>query len=173
MQWFLDLDGVIVDFIGGIIKFWNLKCTHNDITHWGGLYDFFDGTEEEFWAPLPETFWQNLDFTEEAEAILDLVAPHKPTILTAPPWTGASGKQKWIQKNLPEYFDHGRYLIGPGKDVIAHPGAILIDDGEHNIDAWVANGGQGILVPRPWNRNRKQNTLDWVTCAVKYMEGLH
>ena len=173
MQWFLDLDGVIVDFIAGIIDFWNLKCTHNDIKTWGGLYDYFEGTEEEFWSPLPESFWENLDFTPEGADIINLLAPHKPTILTAPPWTGASGKQKWIQKNLPEYFDHGRYLIGPGKDAVAHPGAILIDDADHNIDAWVAKGGQGILVPRPWNRNRNQNTLDWVICAVRYMEGLN
>lgn len=173
MKWFLDLDGVIVDFIAGIIKFWNLKCTHNDIKTWESLYDFFDGTEEEFWAPLPEIFWENLGFTPEAEAILDLIAPFKPTILTAPPWTGASGKQRWIRKHLPEYFDHGRYLIGPDKDIVAGPGRVLIDDGEHNIDAWVEAGGLGILVPRPWNRNREQNTFDWVTCAVRYMEGLH
>ena len=175
MQYFLDLDGVIVDFVGGIIKWHKLKCTVNDVTEWNALYKYWPGTIAEFWEELPESFWENLNFTPEGPAIIDLLAEEgiKATILTSPPWAGATGKQRWIQKNLPEYFDHDRYLIGPSKTCVARPGAVLIDDAEHNIDSWVAAGGQGILVPRPWNRNREQNTLDWVICAIKYMKGLH
>ncbi|MCK4822200.1 hypothetical protein KA005_40935 [bacterium] len=173
MKWFLDMDGVIVDFIVAVIKFHNLKCTPNDIKGWGGMYNYWDGTEEEFWQPLDESFWMNLPFTPEGPEIIDLLAPFKPTILSSPVRNCAGGKQKWIQKNLPEYYDHGRYILSPNKSILAHPGSVLIDDAEHYIDEWVAAGGQGILVPQPWNRNRNQNTLDWVTCAVRYMEGLH
>ena len=173
MKWFLDLDGCIVDFVGGVMKHYDLKCSYNDIKMWDSLYDYWSGTQAEFWEGIPESFWENLDFTPEGKKILDLVAPFKPTILTAPPRTGASGKQKWIQKNLPEYFDHGRYLIGPAKEAVAGPGRVLIDDADHNIRSWVKAGGIGILVPRAWNSNRKQHTLDWIICAVEYMEGLN
>jgi len=175
MQYFLDLDGVIVDFVGGIIKYYKLKCTEFDICAWDSLYDWYPGTVAEFWAGIPESFWENLAFTPEGPAIIDLLAREgiKATILTAPPWTGATGKQKWIRKNLPEYFDHGRYLIGPSKTCVARPGAVLIDDAEHNIDDWVKAGGLGILVPRPWNRNRHKDTLTWVRCGIRHMEGLN
>ena len=37
------------------------------------------------------------------------------------------------------------------KHFCARPDALLIDDGDHNVEAFRANGGQTILVPRPWN----------------------
>lgn len=175
LKWFLDLDGVIVDFVGGIIRYHGLQCSVNDVTDWNALYKYWSGTVAEFWELLPENFWTNLDFTPEGKDIIDFLAEMniKPTILTSPPWTGATGKQKWIQQNMPEYFDHDRYLIGPSKTCVARGGAVLIDDAEHNIDPWVEAGGMGILVPRPWNRNRGKDTLEWIQVAVMFLKGVN
>lgn len=172
LQWFLDMDGVIVDFLGAAIKTHNLPCSVNDIKNWDGMYEYWDGTAEEFWEPLDTAWWSNLPFTEEGREIIDLLAPFKPVILSSPVRDCAGGKQRWIEKNLPEYHDHGRYIFTSKKTLLSRPGRILIDDAEHFIDPWIKAGGIGILVPRSWNRNRNQNTLDWVICAVRYMEGL-
>lgn len=169
MKWFLDMDGVIVDFLGAVIKAHNLNCSVNDIRNWDGMYKYWNGTTKEFWEPLDEAFWSNLPFTEEGREIIDLLAPFKPVILSSPVRNCAGGKQKWIEKNLPEYMDHGRYIFTPKKTLLSGPGRVLIDDAEHFIDPWVMAGGMGILVPRSWNRNRGKHTLDWVKVAVKFI----
>ncbi len=166
LEWFLDLDGVIINFVGGVIKWYKLKCSEDDIVAWGSLYDYWPGTIPEFWEGLPESFWENLDFTPEGREIIDMVAHLKPTILTAPPWTGATGKQRWIQKNMPEYFDHDRYLIGPSKTCVARHGAVLIDDADHNIEPWIEAEGHGILVPRPWNKHRGYEVIKYVQAMI-------
>jgi hypothetical protein len=46
---------------------------------------------------------------------------------------------------------HRQYAITPRKYLFARPDALLIDDNPTNIDTFIQNGGQGLLVPRPWN----------------------
>ncbi len=159
MKIFLDLDGVIVAFAEGVIKWYNLDCTTEDFEEWGAIFDFFSGSEKDFWEGLTDKFWLGLEFTKEAKQILTLVEPMKPCILTSPSHTSAGSKQQWIRENLPDYFKGGRYLIGPAKDFGAHSESLLIDDSEENIDKFRKAGGHTILVPRPWNKLRGEDIL--------------
>lgn len=160
--YFLDLDGVVVDFAQGCIDWYNLDCKPEDIKFWGAIFDFYKGTEASFWEGLTTEFWVGLKFTKEANDILTLLEPLKPCILTAPPWKGAGGKQEWIQKQMPDYFNEKRYLIGPGKHFLAHSQSLLIDDSEDNVDKFREFGGNAILVPRSWNRRRGQDILQHI-----------
>ncbi len=59
-------------------------------------------------------------------------------------------KYQWMENNLPEWMDR-EYAITPRKKKLAHPGVLLLDDCDKNINDFVERGGDGILVPRPWN----------------------
>ena len=162
MRYFLDLDGVIIAFAEGVIKWYNLDCSPEDFKKWGAVFNFFSGSEKVFWEGLTDKFWLGLEFTKEAKRILTLVEPLKPCILTSPSHTSAGSKQQWIKENLPDYFNDGRYLIGPAKHFGAHSESVLIDDAEENIDKFKNEGGHVILVPRPWNRLRGNDVLEHI-----------
>lgn len=170
-QVFLDLDGVITDFVGSAITYLNLQCLWEDLVRWDAIYDHYWGTQEEFWKELGDDFWENhMSFTTDAKEILKVVDPYEPCILTCPtPEGGSTGKQLWIKKNLPDYYLEGRYLIGPCKAAASRPGSVLIDDADHNIYDWSMKGGQGILVPRPWNTlGGERNAAETIAAKLKH-----
>lgn len=74
----------------------------------------------------------------------------------------ASGKLKWIQREIPEYSR--RYLLGPAKEFCA-PG-LMIDDSDFNVDNFELAGGKAVLVPRPWNSLHFTNTLETLQKAI-------
>lgn len=170
-QIFVDLDGVLVDFVVGAEAFYGKK--HNHPEDWGFHYEEDWGmSPEEFWTGLDVNFWTNLPWTTDAELILALVEPYDPVILTAPPLSGGGlvGKVAWIRKNLPAYFKDKRYLIGSGKQYAAHPAALLIDDKEENAEQFTEAGGTGILWPQPWNSNRHliDTRIEWLQQQLLY-----
>jgi hypothetical protein len=70
---FLDLDGVLADFVGGARK--RHRCDA-PVTRW----DFFGDwnlTPEQFWMPLADAeFWAGLDKTPECDAVVRLAEQH-------------------------------------------------------------------------------------------------
>jgi hypothetical protein len=152
---FIDLDGVLVDFHGGAAR-------HHGVPYpdpWpAGVWhvDQVLGVEHTaFWSTLDEHFWTDLAPTAECYALLELAeslfGAENVCILSSPPRDPGSlaGKCRWIQLNLPEY--DRRFLIGPCKHLVAGPGAVLVDDSDDNLVRFHRAGGQGVLVPRPWN----------------------
>lgn len=155
MKLFLDMDGVLVDFLKGIIAHFNLDCTHDDVTSWNQIINITGLSVDEFWQSLPANFFETLEFYPHAMELIAMVKSFgfRPCLLTSPPWGHASGKQNFIQHRLPEFFKDDRYLIGPAKHYVAR-GNILIDDYDANIDKWREHKGIGITFPQPWNRNK-------------------
>ncbi len=164
----LDLDGVLVDFTGAAC------LAHNRPNPYEieGATDYhmeriWGITQEEFWRPLRGfDFWANLPWISDGREILRIVEERfgrENIILLSKPYSSpesASGKVEWILNNLPQYAD--QYLLGSAKDFCSHPGAILIDDYDYNIEMWAARGGTGILVPRPWNAMREQKAVAYL-----------
>ena len=99
---FLDLDGVIRDFVQGVIEKFDLDITHEDVNNWN--YFTKDLKLPNFWAELDYDFWLKLKFTKDAERILEIVKPYKPILLTSPTYDSAGATQQWIRSCLPEYF---------------------------------------------------------------------
>jgi len=179
IQSLLDMDGVLVDFVGGACR---LHGRANP--YLSGYRDWlicespeFNGMSmREFCAPMGREFWASLDWTEDGREILACVeaafGPENVCILSAPMLTDGciDGKRDWINKHIPQYKT--RYLFGNAKHFAAAPGRFLIDDRDDNIIEYrkclyemfpmpgtiQANeallkfcDAHAILVPRPWN----------------------
>lgn len=151
MQVFIDMDGVIVDFVRGAHKFHGIDGVW---PYPRGVWDFVPLTglsDAEFWEPLGFKFWSELHWTSDGHRIWDMVAGHSPAIITTPTLhlECPAGKMQWIRNHLPDMYR--RTVITAAKEVCAHPNALLIDDNDQNVDKWRACGGVAILVPRIWN----------------------
>lgn len=165
MKCFLDLDGVLVDFIGGscamhkVVSPW----THPKYMGKWGAEEMFGFTFKDFWLPMGEDFWANLKWTAEGKDILSLVEHifgyENICILTTPCLTEGSvnGKIKWIEKHVPAYSK--KFMIGYQKHFCATSNAILVDDNGQNVKAFRSHGGEAVLVPRPWNSNHDREPL--------------
>jgi 5'(3')-deoxyribonucleotidase len=156
---FLDLDGVLVDFDAGMQRVHNRKIEHDGLGQRPYKIESVWGiSEQEFWAPTRTAeFWSTLHWTDDGKDILSvverLVGEKNIAILTSPtldPYCVA-GKIQWVIDNMPSY--RPRTFVGSRKEMLAHPGVVLIDDTDYKLDRFTKAGGHGILVPRPWNRN--------------------
>ncbi len=156
----LDMDGVLVDFVGGACRHFGVASPYHDPKNLGQsrLYELLSLSKEELYAPLGEEFWANLEPTAECFVIVDMVQRHfgrdRVCILTSPISTHGcyEGKMRWLRRHLPQFSR--RFLVGPVKEFAAGPHRWLVDDSDSNIDAFVHPdwGGRAVQVPRPWNR---------------------
>lgn len=158
---YLDLDGVLVDFVGGSLKLHGKHIPPSEV-----LWDFpqqvgFAGTwVSEFWDPLGHQFWANLKWTFEGPSLLasleKLFGAENVVLMTSPCETPGSveGKVEWIKKHCPGYAR--RFFVGPPKHLAAGPNKVLVDDHEGNTDKFEQHGGRTVLVPRPWNRRKPE-----------------
>jgi len=137
---YCDLDGVLTDF------------SKQGSKYIPGFKDF--DTEYEYMFKTIEevgpTFWSTMDFMSGAENLLKLISNHPVFILSAfpsiAPDKAAKGKREWIKKNLGvEWLNRTFLCYSEEKQEHAAPNAILIDDIEKNVQAWVAAGGIGVL----------------------------
>lgn len=159
MKLFIDMDGVLVDFVNGACKLHGIPNPYDDGTCPVGQWDFVKTlmmSEEEFWKGMEEDFWAGLDPYPEAMKVIDYLKARcgidNLCLLTSPSYNEGSptGKLRWIKKHLPEFYR--RVLIGPRKEFCAHKDSVLIDDGSHNIESFDSHSGYGILYPRMWNK---------------------
>lgn len=121
-------------------------------------------TNEDFWPSITREMWASFPPSDEfgwlighAEA---LVGQENVFILTSPTRDPDSlaGKLEWIHKHCPKFM-YRQFLMGPPKHLCANPESLLVDDANHNVEAFRAAGGKTILVPRPWNTN-------WCMCPM-------
>ena len=171
---FLDLDGVVCDLITGIENLRNVKL---DRTQYSIDFENKIGMpEKEFWDNMSASNWADLPKMKDADKILEIVRPYKPVILSAHPGYGVAnsiaGKIRWVEMNMPDYYREDRWFFGRGKNKLAHPKAILIDDHEYNTDRWTKAGGISILVPRPWNKYGKigLNTIIYIKNQLRLLD---
>lgn len=163
MRVFLDMDGVLCDFIEGIHRALGLDYDINaypyELGKWDNLSDI-GGLNLPFKvidSLCTSDFWADLTWHDDGHDILCLVLDRfdadEVCLLTSPmPNSGsATGKVRWIEKNLPAF--KRQFIIAPvSKGLLAEPGRILIDDRDKNIREWREAGGIGVSVPRPWNK---------------------
>ena len=148
-QLFLDMDGVLADFLRGFREFFTEKY---------GEKGWLDITKED-WLQLKAewpTFWADLDYEQHALDLWRVVSPYHPSLLTAAPpsWPSASvGKTIWAKRMLPKFGYHPSQKVytvmraDKKKFATQTDGSpnILIDDLDKNIREWNAAGGHGIV----------------------------
>lgn len=153
---FLDMDGVIVDFIGGVLKKYGLNQLSNP-TEWDFNYrEDFGCSCADFWEGLTDEFWRDLEFTKEAVDIFELFHSRdlmdRVCLFSKPPGDiGFKGKAQFIKNNLRQMYNEGQFMLGFNKNWCARPDALLIDDNESNCREFEKAGGKSFLFPRPWN----------------------
>jgi hypothetical protein len=153
------MDGVLVDFVAGMVKAHGLAANPYDDPQWAGEYSLVKSMGiknlSALWKPAGHAFWAALAPTAECGAIIETVerffGVENICLLSSPSMSfgSASGKVAWIKNNLPNY--QRRFLIGPPKQFCAHADAVLIDDADSNVDAFREAGGYAVLYPQPWN----------------------
>lgn len=156
---FLDMDGVIADFVSGACKVHGRPNPYDDPKNHGvwEIDSLWGMTAREFWAPCNNNpdFWDNLEKTEDSDRIVCSVmrkfGEDNVAILTAPSLDPqcVPGKRRWIKKYFPEFTD--RIIYTGAKKFLAGPDRVLIDDRSSNVENFRKAGGKAVLVPRLWN----------------------
>lgn len=168
----LDLDGVLFDFVKAICKhFGRPNPFENGFTGWT-LEESpeFDGISrsEMFHACKNVAFWENLEKMPEADSLLNTILEFFQvenmcicTAPTEPPEPAIEGKRNSLRKYYRRHGLHQRVIATGLKYFLASPGTILVDDGDHNVEAFEEHGGLTILIPRPWNKRRHDKNFDF------------
>lgn len=156
---FLDMDGVIADFVGAICKAHGRPSPYTEASAMGvfEIERLWGMTAREFWQPCNDDagFWYGLELMPDAEAIVTHVSrsfgPENVAILTSPSLDRdcVPGKRAWIKKYFPQFA--GSMIFTGAKRFLAHEDAMLIDDRDKNVEDFIAAGGEAVLIPRPWN----------------------
>lgn len=149
---FLDLDGVLADFVAGSFR------VHNRTPHPIHTWDYYTDwglTAEQFFAPMGREFWAGLDKLPDADWLVATVrgSAHDVAIATGPCLTPGciEGKRDWVEKHYPALAP--RIVFTGAKHLLAHRGALLVDDSNQNVERFGSRGGWNYLWPQPWNRN--------------------
>ena len=145
-QVFLDMDGVLCDFVGGaskahgrssgglrgewnLEKAWNLSC-------------------DDFWRPLlGYDFWINLRPFEWCDALLALFP--LAIIATRPADSAGSyaAKYDWCKR----YLGRKLIMVNTTKVHLSREGTVLIDDYDKNVEEFNEGEGRAVLFPQDWN----------------------
>lgn len=163
MRVFLDIDGVMADFVGGAMwlhgKPWPFVGDHCGDKAWDVVKAW--GMEPaEFWSPMGREFWAGLKKTTEADAVMHLlkklVGVENVCFLTSPCLTPGcmEGKRDWVYQHYPHVpiMIAAHSMTGlPAKQFCANAHSMLIDDYTENVNKFARAGGGSFLFPRPWN----------------------
>ncbi len=148
---FLDMDGVLCDFVGPACEFFQVNNPYDGkFTGWNFIEEL-GFREDFFFGRLSSWFWRNLPPMPWASELISLCEKHgEVVILTSPPAHGVEaavgGKMVWMQRFCPKYVE--RMIFTRSKHLLIRENAVLIDDCEDTTKRW---GSSGILFPAPWN----------------------
>jgi 5'(3')-deoxyribonucleotidase len=138
---FCDMDGVLVDFLGGIARHLNKK-------------EFEQGDIDKVLltdAGTSKAWWVSLDILPDAKTLWKYISKYDVQVLSACPSicrddkAVVSGKKAWIKKHLKPAPSKVNIVQRKDKKTFASPNHILIDDHIKNINEWKSSGGVGIL----------------------------
>lgn len=156
---YVDLDGVLSDFMGAIKEFYAI----HDFTFPNGEWNWVpelckqrNMSQNDFWENLTHQFWAQMPWTSDGREIINHLASKvgfkNICVLSSPANAiSAYGKMTWIKREVPELHKLGNFCLNRNKGFIAHHNTILVDDGDHNITLFEKAGGKGLLYPRQWN----------------------
>lgn len=148
MTTYIDIDGVLADWIGGVERKFGFiaeRSTYNihgqlGLT-WAQLDSLLDG---EFYSELGR-----LDGPDTTDAILVTSAG---TGLHRDAADQVWGRMEWVRT----WYPNNKLIFIHDKSLLAREGDILVDDLEDNIKGWEKAGGTGILWPAPYNHRRNE-----------------
>lgn len=157
---YIDMDGVLADFVRGSLRLHNIKFTEEQYNSFGWDYfKEFNLTWQEFFKLIDYNaeFWANLDPIPEgiyiAKTLIARFGVEKVGILSSGKSPHSTdGKRAWLRKYLPELEAGATFCCEKWRH--ARLGAILIDDYEKNINEFRGHGGSAWYFPQPWNKEQ-------------------
>lgn len=177
---FLDMDGVLVDFVGGVLELFGVD--HDQLyrvwpVNQHPFHEELGVKEDEFYERINANngkMWENLKpypfatwFYETCKSIAET------TILSSPAGAdSAAGKIRFLQRwtGNPLFND---YILTSKKKMCASPNCILIDDKNENVEEFRKAGGNAILFPQRWNnRHKLAAKREPVTMVLKELQAL-
>jgi FMN phosphatase YigB (HAD superfamily) len=154
---FIDLDGVLADWVGGVIDLFGRDRDYV-FRHWtSGDYSVekaLNVTTERLWNRINQQgsdWWAHLDRFHWNQDLLSLIidTTAAASILTSPGDCvhAYNGKRIWADRHVPGFALH----LTSEKQLLAKPSSLLIDDSGRNCEEFIAAGGNAILFPQHWN----------------------
>lgn len=165
MKCFIDIDGVLADFVMAACETHRRPNPYTDPATAEAargnfyFYRLWGMTDDEFWGPiifLGAAFWSSLQPYPTGRQVVFAAelafGPGNVYLLTTPSQDPDcdAGKRRWVATHFPDY--RYRTWIGGDKHIFARKDFLLVDDFDDNVDRWQANGGVSIRYPRAWNR---------------------
>ena len=160
---FLDMDGVLADFVGATIRLFE-RDVEAVLDRWPvGVYeaekvlgissktmwDAILAKGSGFWSDLEEYPWTRRLYAlcrRRCDEVVFLSSPSRdPCCL--------DGKLQWLQRFTGDAAMRN-FAFTPQKHLLASPRRLLIDDASFNCAAFGRAGGEAIKFPQPWNGNR-------------------
>ena len=138
---FCDMDGVLVDFLGGIARHLNKK-------------EFEQGDIDKVLltdAGTSKGWWVSLDPMSDAKTLWKYISQYDIQILSACPSickddkAVIAGKKAWVKKHLKPSPSKVNIVQRKDKKTFSAPNHILIDDHIKNIRDFESAGGVGIV----------------------------
>ena len=167
----LDMDGVLANFVQGLIDTMKLDTTHDQWSSWSH-HKTIGISDDEMWASTKfPAWWENLDPYPWASRLVsclrgvgDVIFCTSPSLCDSCP----SQKVAWLRSHELMHERKNDYQIGPRKELNAKSGAILIDDSDDNIRKYRDAGGTAILFPQPWNERShvKQDKVFYIVSLL-------
>ena len=158
---FLDMDGVITDFVRRVCEAFGKPNPYPDLTRGYSFWHAWPDVDfEQVNAICNQEFWHYQEWTSDGREILRAIYGTLKTIglkdvyfvtYPMPNPEACTGKWLWVRDNLPMYLKRLIITQAP-KSLLARPNTLLIDDRDENVEMFREAGGSAILVPRPWNK---------------------
>lgn len=168
MNIYLDIDGVLADWISGALAAHELD-PEPVLEHWATLSPkpwclskVLGISRSAMWAPVHRAgadFWADLEPLPWMAEVYEACTAVAPTILMTSPSSEPSshaGKAEWIGRHFGRRFRD--YMIGAPKHRCAHPGAVLVDDSPEGCKRFEEAGGRTLLFPSVGNVLAEQAT---------------
>ena len=172
---FLDLDGILVDFVNGSLKALNISNytitpSVNNIEKWEGV----NVTKSQFWKAIDATnehFWADLEKYDHANDLVKLCESYGEVFILSSPSRNpycSAGKKMWMDKHFPRLSN--KMILTSHKYLCAAPNRILIDDTTAMTDKFTEYGGTAILLPQLWNKNYSLAGVDKVEYVKLFLD---
>jgi len=151
---FVDLDGVLADFISAAITAAELPITADQVQHWNFFQEYLD--EEEFSKRIDNTmyFWDDLPVYPWAHELVEYLKTKGDIVYCTSPGNhdeAATGKLNWLRRHGFLSKHSKNYVLTHYKWLLAGRDRILVDDSDDQSYRFVNMGGHSVVFPQKWN----------------------
>lgn len=155
----IDLDGVVADFTGGWIRYYNdhfgTSLTTDLVTSWDAIPQLTHFTDMgEFWSWSSDldgsSIFRHLDpFPGAIDAVRRLAREHSIVVITTKPTFAHADTADWLAEHR---FPFDELHLTEDKQFVEADA--YLDDGPHVLDALVAHRPSALVCRyiRPWNQ---------------------